>query len=63
MAHLKIFILKSVAPGQLMGYILDWHQYFSTILLVTMLFIAMIRAYIATNMTIGLPLYQECKCL
>ena len=46
-----------------MDYILDRPEYFSGILLVTVLLIAMIRSYIATNLTIELPLYQECKCL
>ncbi len=46
-----------------MDYILDRPEYFSEILLVTVLLIAMIRFYIATNLTIELPLYQECKCL
>jgi hypothetical protein len=46
-----------------MDYILDRPEDFSTIILVSMLLIDVIRSYIATNLTIELPLYQECKCL
>jgi hypothetical protein len=39
MANSKIFILKSVASGQLIGYILDRPKNFSTMTSVTMVVI------------------------
>ena len=56
-------IRKYLASGRLMAYILRRPKDFSTIILVSMLLIDVIRTYNATSLTVELPLYQEYKCL